>query len=65
MKSVGKRRKCWKPAFSPFPTIFSSPEHEVLRVSFCDHSPSVGIRRRAVCVAIRTYEPDIVGLGLS
>ena len=20
---VGKRRKCWSPAFSPFPTIFS------------------------------------------
>ena len=22
-KHCGKRRKCWKPAFSPFPTIFS------------------------------------------
>ena len=21
--------------------VFSSPEHEVLRVSYCDHSPSV------------------------
>ena len=28
--------------------LFSSPEHEVLRVSYCDHSPSVGIRRLAV-----------------
>ena len=25
-------------------SIFSSPEHEVLRVSYCDHSPSVGVR---------------------
>ena len=24
--------------------LVSSPEHEVLRVSYCDHSPSVGIR---------------------
>ena len=24
--------------------IFSSPEHKVLRVSYCDHSPSVGVR---------------------
>ena len=24
-------------------SIFSSPEHEVLRVSYCDHSPSVGV----------------------
>ena len=23
-------------------SFFSSPEHEVLRVSYCDHSPSVG-----------------------
>ena len=22
-KHVGKRRKCWSPAFSPFPTMFS------------------------------------------
>ena len=21
--TVGKRRKCWLPAFSPFPTVFS------------------------------------------
>ena len=34
------------PGFFPFLTmfvkgLFSSPEHEVLRVSYCDHSPSV------------------------
>ena len=23
-KHCGKRRKCWKPAFSPFPTVFST-----------------------------------------
>ena len=23
-KHCGKRRKCWQPAFSPFPTVFSS-----------------------------------------
>ena len=23
-KHLGKRRKCWKPAFSPFPTVFST-----------------------------------------
>ena len=28
--------------------VFSSPEHEVLRVSYCDHSPSVGVRRPSV-----------------
>ena len=27
---------------------FSSPEHEVLRVSYYDHSPSVGVRRSSV-----------------
>ena len=21
--TLGKRRKCWEPAFSPFPTVFS------------------------------------------
>ena len=30
---------------SMFWTLISSPEHEVLRVSYCDHSPSVGVRR--------------------
>ena len=25
-KHCGKRRKCWKPAFSPFPTVFSTLE---------------------------------------
>ena len=25
-------------------SFFSSPEHEALRVSYCDHSPSVGVR---------------------
>ena len=29
-------------------TLFSSPEHKVLRVSYCDHSPSVGVRRPPV-----------------
>ena len=24
-KHCGKRRKCWLPAFSPFPTMFSTP----------------------------------------
>ena len=24
-KHYGKRRKCWLPAFSPFPTVFSTP----------------------------------------
>ena len=28
--------------------FFSSPEHEVLRMSCCDHSPSVGVRRPSV-----------------
>ena len=28
--------------------LFSSPEHEVLRVSYCDHSPYVGVRRPSV-----------------
>ena len=30
------------------PLVFSSPEHEVLRVSYCDHLPSVGVRRPSV-----------------
>ena len=33
--------------------IISSPEHEVLRVNYCDHSPSVGIRRPSVCLSVR------------
>ena len=28
--------------------FFSSPEHEALRVSYCDHSPSIGICRLSV-----------------
>ena len=28
--------------------LVSSPEHEVLRVSYCDHSPYVGVRRPSV-----------------
>ena len=28
--------------------ISSSPEHEVLRMSYCDHEPSVGVRQ-SVC----------------
>ena len=28
--------------------FFSSPEHEVLRVSYCDHSPSVSVRRPSI-----------------
>ena len=28
--------------------IFSSSEHEVLRLSYCDHSPSVRVRRPSV-----------------
>ena len=28
--------------------FFSSPEHEVLRVSYCDHSQSVGVRPSVV-----------------
>ena len=30
-------------------TFFSSPEPEVLRVSYCDHSTSVGVRRPSIC----------------
>ena len=43
-KHCRKGRKCWLQSFSLFPTIFSSPEHKVLRMSYCDHSPSVGVR---------------------
>ena len=32
--------------------FFSSPEHEVLRVSYCDHSPSVGVRRPSVSPSV-------------
>ena len=34
--------------------FFSSPEHEVLRVSYCDHSLSVGDRRTSV------FPPSVV-----
>ena len=29
-------------------SIFSLPEHEVLRLSYCDHSPSIGVHRPSV-----------------
>ena len=32
--------------------VFSSPEHEVLRVSYCDHSLSVSVRRPSVCLSV-------------
>ena len=55
--SVVKVENCLLPAISPFPTViskdlccrhikeglFSSPEHNVLRVSYCDRSMS-GVR---------------------
>ena len=28
--------------------IFSTPEHKVLRVSYCDHSPSVVVRQSSI-----------------
>ena len=31
--------------FKMLSAIFSSPKHKVLRVSYCDHSPSVGVVR--------------------
>ena len=37
--------------------LVSSPEYEVLRVSYCDHSPSVGICRPSVRLAGR---PSVV-----
>ena len=35
---VGKRRKCWLVAFSLniYKRLFTSPDHEVLSVSYCD-----------------------------
>ena len=29
-KHCGKRRKCWQPAFSPFPTVFSTLSQRVI-----------------------------------
>ena len=47
-KHCGKRRKYWLPAFSFF-HIVSSPEHEVLMVSYCDRAVS-GVRRASSVV---------------
>ena len=33
--------------FSPH-SVFSSPEHKVLGVRYCDHSPSIGVRHQSV-----------------
>ena len=30
-KHCGKRRKCWQPAFSPFPTMFSSLQETTVK----------------------------------
>ena len=38
--------------------IFSSPEHEMPRVSYCDHSPSVAVR---MYVTIRSWMCSIMG----
>ena len=35
--------------------LFSSPEHKVLRVSYCDHSLSVGVRRPSVGPSVRSH----------
>ena len=42
-KHCGKRRKCWKPAFSPFPTIFStlSERKIIISVTFISSSANV------------------------
>ena len=46
---------------SPVCSVVSSPEQEVLRVSYCDHSPSVGVRRPFTfsCLhsSINKYQP--------
>ena len=48
-------------------SMFSSTEHEVLRVSYCDHSPSVGVRRLFTfyCLhsSIYKYQPISTKLG--
>ena len=50
--------------------IFGSPEHKVLRVSYCDQSPSVGVRRpidqsvpnlATICMPIRSRMSSIMG----
>ena len=33
-KHCGKRRKCWRPAFSPFPTMFSTLHKTNFKLSF-------------------------------
>ena len=35
--------------------FFSSPEHKVLRVSYCDHSPSVGVHPVSVRSCFLVY----------
>ena len=55
---------------SPFPSVFSSPEHKVFRVSFCDSAVSVvrfalSIVNLLPCVRCRghVYSPIIMKLG--
>ena len=38
-KHCGKRRKCWKPVFSPFPTMFSAFPRT--NFNFCSHIENV------------------------
>ena len=42
--------------------LFSSPEHNVLSVSYYDRCPASV--RVSIWLCVRTYKPDIVGLGL-
>ena len=51
--------KCWALSKEASGTIFSSPEHKVLRVSYCDRSLSVV--RRPSCIVRR---PSCVGHGV-
>ena len=45
VENMGKGGNAGLPAFLPFPTmLFSSPEHKVLMVSFCD-GPMSDMRR--------------------
>ena len=39
-KHCGKRRKCWFPAFSPFPTVFSTLSKGEIRITATFNLPS-------------------------
>ena len=59
-KCCGKRRKCWLPAFSPFPTIFSTIPKTNFKVAFILLSASSSNSDRSKLLLFGNYYVQVI-----